>query len=97
MKIYTDKKLTNEIKVLDLGIVDAGDTKQFLFYVVNDSNAYLKDLEFSVEHSEVKVIKAPKELTSNQDEELVLEWKPSITLKAGLKAQLRVKGMELWG
>ncbi len=61
IKIYIDKELTKEIedKTFDLGIVPAGEVKQFIFYVLNDSSAYLKNLKFTVLHQEVKVISAP--------------------------------------
>ena len=97
MKIFTDKKLQNEISELDLGIVEAGEVETFTFYVLNDSDAYLRELVFSVEHQEVEIIKAPKELGMKKSNELVIEWKPKITLKEGLKTILHIKGIELWG
>lgn len=99
IKIYKNKKLTDEIdnNTFDFGIVPAGETKKFIFWILNDSEAFLRNLEFIVEHREVKVIKSPVELSANFSEELILEWSPSITLKTGLKAKLRIKGIELWG
>jgi len=97
MKIYTDEKLTQEISVLDLGIVPAGETKRFVFYLLNDSEATLRNLEFIVAHDEIKVIEAPKELLAKVSDELIIEWSPSVTLKEGLKARLHIKGIELWG
>jgi hypothetical protein len=97
MKIYLDKDLTQEITLLDLGIVPAGETKQFIFYVFNDSGAHLKELEFSVEHEEVKITQAPEELIAHDSDQLILRWSPSVTLKEGLKAQLNISGTELWG
>ena len=99
IKIYIDKELTKEIKdkTFDLGIVPAGETKQFEFWVLNDSRAHLRMLEFIAEHREVKVIEFPIELKPNEHAKLVLEWTPSITLKEGLKAVLRIRGIELWG
>jgi len=97
MKIYKDKDLMEEITVLDLGIVNAGETEKFTFWIKNDSNAFLRQLEFSIEHDEVEIISAPTQLSAQAVDELVVEWSPSITLKEGLKAQLRVRGEELWG
>lgn len=96
MKIYKDKSLKEEVKILDLGIVPAGETKQFTFYVFNDENNTLVDLKFKVDHKEVKIVKAPTKLTYLEIGELVLEWTPSIELKRGLKATLQVEGTELW-
>lgn len=97
MKIFKDESLTEEITVLDLGIVPAGETETFTFWIMNDSGALLKHLEFFVEHEEVRITKAPEELPTNAVDELIIEWNPSITLKQGLKARLRIKGIELWG
>jgi len=96
MKIFKNANLTDQITVLDLGIVKAGDSKQFVFYILNNSNASLKDLIFVVEHSEVNVIEAPKELLPNENNKLIIEWNPSITLKEGLKTKLKITGNELW-
>jgi len=99
MKIYKDHDFTQEVKdeIFDLGIVPAGETKKFTFYIFNDSNAFLKNLKFSVKHDEVRIIKFPEKLAANMSGELILEWKPSVTLKEGLKARLRISGIELWG
>ena len=41
MKISTDVELTNEINILDLGIVTAGQTQTYDYWVLNNSNAFL--------------------------------------------------------
>ena len=99
MKIYKDKKLTEEIedKTFDLGIVPAGEVKRFSFWIYNNDKSYLQLLKFSVDHQEVAVIKAPVDLKPEDVGELILEWSPSVTLKQGLKTVLRVSGVELWG
>ncbi len=99
MKIYKDKDLTEEIigKEIDLGEVPAGETKRFNFWVLNDSKAYLRKLNFVISHSEVSIIEAPEELDKHGVGELILEWTPSVTLKEGLKAPLIIKGEEVWG
>lgn len=98
MKIYKDKNLTQEIKdKADFGIVPAGETKRFKFWVLNDSSAKLIGLVFVVEHKELKIIEFPEELHSNSIGELLIEWSPSVTLKQGLRATLKVNGKELWG
>ena len=98
MKIYQDRGLTEEINLLDLGIAPAGEIKQFTFYVYNELDAYLVDLEFEIDHerNEVFIIDAPKELPAKGSSELIIEWRPSITLKEGLRARIYIKGKELW-
>ena len=97
MKIYSDIELKNEVEKLDLGIVKAGETKRFIFWVENDTSAHFKEMKFIVNHKEVKIIESPKELPSFASAKLILEWSPSVTLKEGLKTTLKVKRTELWG
>lgn len=96
MKLFQDADLKYEIDLLDLGRLPAGETKQYVFYVSNDSAAILEDLVFSVEHEEAKVIKAPTEMPIRAVSELVIEWSPSVTLKEGLKTRLIITGKEIW-
>ena len=96
MKLYKNKELTEEISVLDFGIVEAGESKIFTFYVKNDSDAELKNLSFSVDHKEVTMVESPKSLLKKESVELKVKWSPSITIKEGLKAKLIISGVELW-
>lgn len=96
MKIFKNKELTEEVEILDLGIVEAGNTATFTYYIYNETLAEMKNLIFKVESLEVKIISAPEELVSKAIAELVLEWHPSVTLKQGLKARLNISGIELW-
>ncbi len=96
MRIFTDRDLTHETTILDLGILEAGEEKEFTFYVLNNTSAKLERLNFTIAHNEVEVIKFPEQLLPNENQELVIKWSPSITLKEGLKARVRVQGKELW-
>lgn len=96
MKLFKDKELKQEVETLDLGIVEAGETVSYTFYVYNDTQAEMNTLIFKIEHPEVKIIKTPKEIISKATTELVIEWSPSVTLKQGLKARLNISGIELW-
>jgi hypothetical protein len=99
MKIYKDKDLKEEIdaNTLDFGIVKAGEKQRYLFYIYNDTNGKLVDLEFFVDNKEVKIEIAPKTIEANKVEELILVWSPSVTLKQGLKGtKLSMKIGELY-
>lgn len=96
MRIFKDSLLKEEIKTLDLGIVTAGEKKEFTFYVLNEKKATLKDIKFSVEHSEVKILSAPESLEPEQSKKLVIQWFPSVTLKQGLRTLLKYEASELW-
>ena len=97
MKLYKDKALTQEIEILDLGTVEAGNVASYIYYAYNETQAEMKTLLFKVDHPEVKVINAPVELAPKAIAELIIQWSPSVTLKQGLKARLNISGIELWG
>jgi len=95
MKFFKDEKLTQEVTEFDLGIVPAGTTKTFTFYMLNDE-APLINLRFDIDNKEVKIIDFPKELDTNESSKLILSWTPSVTLKKGLKAQISITGEQLY-
>lgn len=99
IKIFKNKELTEEIKdeIFHFGIVPAGETKRITFWILNVSPAYVKELEFSFEHEEVKIIEAPKELFPNENKELTIEWAASVTIKKGLKLPFKINGQAYYG
>jgi hypothetical protein len=96
MKLYTDANLANQVTSLDFGIVAAGETKEFVYYVSNDTKALLENIVFETIHKEIKIVSSPAVLKSGEVGKLVLAWAPSITLKEGLRTVLKVKATELW-
>jgi len=92
MKILKNNK---EVEILDLGVVSAGESKEFKFEVMNESKGYLKDLVFKVDHSEVKIKESPSELDPNEKKKLVVKWSPSVDLEEGLKVKLIVEGKKI--
>lgn len=96
MRIYKDKDLKEEAENLDLGTLIAGESKNFIFYVYNELNVDVEDLEFSTGNEEVYITSAPKKLDKQTASELHLTWTPSVTVKKALKTELRVKGYEIY-
>ena len=96
MKIYKNSILTEEVKFLDLGIVMAGDKKDYEYFIYNDTEAKLVDLQFNIPHHEVAIKKAPTTLEAKASSNLVISWSPSINLKQGLKVEIMIKGFEIW-
>lgn len=92
MKILKNKKI---IEDLDLGVVSAGESKEFIFEVFNDGKGYLKELTFKVEHPEVKIIKAPLELNPYEKKEVTIKWSPAVDIEEGLKVKLSVEGKKI--
>jgi len=99
VKFYTDAELTEEVvdMTLKLGVLPAGKVQEYKFWVLNDSKGQLTNLEFIVDHPEVKLIDSPKELLPHANSEFVVEWSPSVDLEEGLNINLRIKGIRLLG
>ena len=96
MKIFKDEGLQHEVKILDFGIVPAGESKEYSYFLQNESNADLRSLKFMVDHPEVRIKLAPEKLDAGANAEIRLSWAPAVTLKEGLKAKLLIDGEELW-
>lgn len=97
IKLFKDKDLEHEIFELDLGIVNAGESRKYTVWMQNNSLAHLKEIIIDINHNEVKVTEAPMEMTPHTVEEVTIEWSPSITLKEGLTAQLNITAKEIYG
>ncbi len=97
-QIFEDKELTKPIEApLDLGKLKAGEKKEFIFYVFNASVRPYEELDFTVDHKEVKVLSAPTEMEEKSSGKIVLEWKPSVDVKRGLKTSLKIEGFQVIG
>ena len=97
MTIYEDQSLTKPVDKLDLGIVPAGETKRYSVWILNDNGTLVKDLKFSIDHKEITIVQAPELMQPLDRQEIIFEWNPSVTLKEGLKTELKINGIELWG
>lgn len=97
MKIYKNSNLTEEVKILDLGIVMAGDKKDYEYFIYNDTEAKLVDLQFNIPNHEIVIKKAPTTLETKSSASLMFTWSPSINLKQGLKVEIQIKGFEIYG
>lgn len=97
LKIYKDRDLTQPVIDLEFGILPAGETKRYTFYVSNQTPAMFKELKFEVEHSEIEIVKAPTDMISQSLAEIIFKWSPTVTLKEGLRASLHIQGKSLWG
>ncbi len=96
MKIFKDKDLKYEvIGEFDLGIVDAGKSKDYEYYIVNETSNDLVDLTISTMSEELKIVQYPTQLKSHESIKIILKWTPSITIKKGLKTSLVFKASEI--
>lgn len=86
----------NEIDKLDLGIVEAGTSKEYEYSLYNDSTAEVVELKVSIPHNEVEILSFPEKLSPQAKGILKIKWSPSITLKQGLQTVIKVSGAELY-
>ena len=92
MKILKNNEV---VENLDLGVVSAGESKEFSFQIMNDGKGYLKELVFKVDHSEVKIVEAPTTLDPNETKKLIVKWSPSVDLEEALKVKLDIEGKKI--
>lgn len=96
MKIFKDQELKHEVEEeLDLGIVDAGKSKTYEYYIVNETDNDLVDLTVSTVSNELEVIQHPTQIKAHESVKISLKWTPLITIKKGLKTSLMFKASEI--
>ena len=96
MKIYADKELKKQVEELDFGIVLAGETKTFEFFLHNDTVAEVDEIVPSVANAEVEILAYPKNLKAGESEKITFSWSPTLTVKKGLRALLDLKFFEIY-
>jgi len=85
-----------DVKSIDLGIVEAGTTKEYTYTLFNDTIADAIEIKIEIPNPEVAITSSPKELKANTRAPLILKWSPSLTLKKGLKTVFKLTGKELY-
>lgn len=96
MKIFEDKEMTKETSTLNFGVVLAGESKKITYYLYNDTDAEVEDLKPRVDNKEVSVVSFKEKMKPKETSEIVFEWKSSVTIKRGLKAELQLQYSELY-
>ena len=94
MKIL-DKE-SKEITTLDFGIVEAGQSKIFEYFLYNNSGAEVSNIKVEIINKEVEILGYLKELHPLEKGLLRIRWSPSIKLKQGLKSLIKISGTELY-
>jgi hypothetical protein len=96
MKIFKDSTLKEEVIDLDFGITLAGETKEIIYYLYNETEADVVDIKASVESPEVDIKSYPNALKSATSAPITFAYSPSISIKRGLKTPLSLKYFELY-
>ena len=98
MKLIDEKG--NVVENLNLGIVSVGKSKEYQYWLLNDSGTLVKDIEISIESDagkELKILDSPETLSDKQKGSLRLKWSPDMKIRGGLRAKISIKAVELWG
>ena len=85
-----------EINTIDLGIVKAGDKKEYEYVLQNETSRRVIEIKVEVANEEVEILEAPEQMSANSMATLRLAWKPSLTVKRGLKSLIKVTASELY-
>jgi hypothetical protein len=92
-KLYLDKTLQIPAgDPIELGKLKAGETKKYKYYIYNSSVFPYEEIKYEFDANDVKVLKAPSELSEKGSTEFVIEWKPKVDVEKGLKTTLEIDG-----
>ena len=80
----------------DFGEAEAGIKTRKTFILKNITGGKVTNLEFVINDKSVDVVKAPKEFFSDEEKDIVMEVKPSISIKKGLKVAVQIKAKVIY-
>jgi hypothetical protein len=110
VKIFREQDLKDEVenKTIDLGIVDVGDSKEFEYWILNDTKDELKFLKYVLKKidretgivtneisEEAMVEEAPTEMLPHDSSLLIIRYTPEISIDQGLRVQLHITGKRI--
>ena len=101
MKLLNDKQ--EEIPVnsdIFLGEVEVGTTKDFTFYLYNESKGMSLDIKVEAiecnQLEDVKILEVPQTIDANTKKAFIVRWIPTLKVEAGLHMTLKVTGKTIW-
>jgi len=99
MKLFADQELTKEVPpetIIDWGIVPAGETREYTFYLQNDTISKVVEIQVELPHKELFILQSPMELNPYDHGELRIQWKCAVDIKQGLKTPLAIAFKEIY-
>ena len=96
MKLFANKEKTQPIEDVNFGRCEAGEKKQIVIYLFNDTNYKNENSKIICQDKNVIVIKQPPDLIKpGEVVSAILEWSPPLNLKKALVTQIRVDTSEI--
>ena len=96
MKLFADKAHQQPIEDVDFGRCEAGESKQIIVYIYNDTKYKNENPKVICEDKNVKVIQQPPDLIKpGETVSAVLEWSPPLNLKKALVTSIRIEASEI--
>lgn len=98
MELFSNPELTEQITGLEveLGIVPAGESKTYTFFLYNEQDCQLTNIQVKVRHPEVTIVRAPQTLEAKGSGAIEVKWEASVTIKQGLHTPIEIFADELW-
>ncbi len=104
MKLYKDADLTEKIQDEEfLGRVEAGTTKDFTYYLYNDTDGFLEDIVIGFldlnngnAKNELKIVEKPETMNPKEKAKIILKWSPTLQVKKGLKIKFSINALEVY-
>ena len=90
-------KAGTELKELDLGIVEVGQSKEYEYTLLNDNGTQVNRIGIDVDrNNELTILECPEYLATGEEGKVKIKWEPNLKIKSGLHVPIRIHGIEIW-
>jgi len=95
MKLLNNEGI--ELKELDLGIVEVGQSKEYEYTLLNNNGTQVNRIGVDVDrNNELTVLECPEYLNEGEKGKVRIKWEPNLKIKSGLHVPVRIHGIEIW-
>jgi hypothetical protein len=90
MKIFKDEYLTEEVKNIEFGKVRAGNSSSQKYFLLNESDAYISNMKFTLSHPELEIVAKPIAMKPKETCVFEVKWNALVDIKRGLKSSIEI-------
>ena len=91
MKLFKDENLNEEVRSIEFGKIMAGKSSVCRYYILNESDAHVTNMQFTMDHPELEIVSKPVQMKPKEVCVFEVKWNALVDVKRGLKSNIGIE------